>query len=84
MFGRGHGGAFEGMAYGHGGFGPMCMIIFVIIAALLIYFVLKKKNNTNNVDYDILEILKRKYVEGEITEEEYMQKRNVLTNKKNL
>ncbi|MGB3367065.1 MAG: SHOCT domain-containing protein [Acidaminobacteraceae bacterium] len=84
MFGRGYGGGFEGMGHFNGGFEAICMIIFVLIAALLVYFLLKKKNDTNNVDSDILEILKRKYVDGEITEEEYVQKKNVLTNKKHL
>lgn len=85
MFGRGFmERGYDGMFHGHGGFGPMGMILLAVIVIAVIYLLLKKKNNFNNVDSDILEILKRKYVEGEITEEEYVQKKNVLTNKKQL
>lgn len=89
MFGRGYGGGFidracDGILRGHGAFGPMGMIVLLVLALVIIYILYKKKNTSNTADNDILEILKRKYVEGEITEEEFIQKRDVLTNKKHL
>lgn len=88
MFGgRGYGGGFiengcGGMFSGHGSFGMMGMLLLLVLIVAIIYYLSKKKHVSN--DDDILEILKRKYVEGEITEEEYVQKKNVLTNKKHL
>lgn len=88
MFGgRGYGGGFfergcDGLIRGYGAFGMFGLIILILVAVLVIYLIMKNKKT--NPDDEILEILKRRYVEGEITEEEYIQKRNVLTNKKHL
>lgn len=74
------------MRYGYGyemmnGFGIWwAIIIGVGLLALIlvaIYFY-KQNNNTNS---DALELLKMKFVKGEITEEEYESKKSVLLKK---
>ena len=92
MFGRGYGDigfrGCGGLFYGGGVFHIMGMILLVVLAVLLINYIMKnsKSNSTAKIDTDaeVLEILKRRYALGEITEEEYIQKRNVLINKKTL
>jgi len=82
MFGRGF--------YGSGTcgfFGPMMMIGVVILIAILVYFLLKsnksKSSDSKSIDtkYDdanALAILKEKFAKGDITEEEYLNKKNIL------
>lgn len=88
MFGgRGYGSSLFEQAcamwsYGHGPFALFWVLILILLVIAAIYFISKKRNYS--ADNEILESLKRRYVEGIITEEEYVQKRNVLTNKKHL
>jgi putative membrane protein len=70
---------------GRGGWGPMMhngfgyggmfmWIIFLIVIGLLIYFIMqarKTKGQTPTQNESHLDILKRRYVKGEITKEEY-------------
>lgn len=52
--------------------------IFIII---IVYFMFTKKDGRtvfNNEDKEAEEILKRRFVDGEITEEEYMRMKVVL------
>lgn len=51
-------------------------LIFVVIIAALIYFY--RKNKTVNSSDEVLDILKMKFVKGEISEEEYMKKKEIL------
>jgi putative membrane protein len=53
------------------------LVILVIISVVIIFFIGKgrKNKNINN----ILEILKIKYINGEITEEEYKKRKDVLS-----
>ena len=54
----------------------MCFgLLILILVALYIY---KHNNNTNS---DALELLKMKLVKGEITEEEYINKKSILLKK---
>lgn len=56
---------------------------FIIIGAIiiLIFVVLKNKNSNIKNNDEILDILNRKFVNGEISEEEYINKKNILTKK---
>jgi len=82
MYGRGFYGA--GTC---GFFGPMMMIGFVILIAALVYFLLKsnksKSSDSKSIDTKVddsnaLAILKEKFANGEITEEVYLNKKNVI------
>lgn len=79
--------------YGFGGYsliGSFISFIFLIIFLVVIYFVIKKiffngnfdfKNisrSSKNEDYDVLKILNEKLVKGEITEEEYIRKKELI------
>ena len=73
------------MMYGYWGWGlmPMMMIIcFVIIIAIVIFFA--RSSNTNG-GYErnrkSIEILDEKFASGEISEEEYKRKKQVLNEK---
>ena len=75
MFGRGYIGSGFGC---FGGYYSLLMLVagiaITIIVAVLIYKLIK----TNNGDDDALELLKLKFVKGEISEEEYISKKNAL------
>lgn len=82
MFGRGVYGGFQGgpcFGYGMYGLGSgIMMLLVVIIVGILVWQLLKKKEQPHE---DVLEILKMKYINGEITEEEYLKRREVLLKK---
>jgi putative membrane protein len=66
------------MAWGGGGL--MMFFWFILIAALvyaLYYFFAKKPKQSD----EALELLKMKYAKGEISEEEYLSKKNILSKK---
>ncbi len=72
------------MGYGYGmnwGFG---MIIPVILIGLVIYAIVRfsqtnhKNDINNNLGNDGLDILNKRYANGEISEEEYIQKKKQL------
>ena len=78
MFGReiiGH-----SMYFGHGFYGIWSLLIglgiILIIAALLIRRNAKRRYNETG-----LELLKMKLVRGEITEEEYLSKKEIISRK---
>ena len=54
-------------------------IAAVVVLVVVLVKALKKKNNGGGGNDDVLEILKTKYVSGEITEEEYMKKKKILS-----
>jgi len=67
--------------YGMHGFGPgmgLMMAFWVIILVAVVIFVYKKHNRHSN---EALELLKLKFVKGEIDEEEYLNKKNILLKK---
>ena len=67
-----------GMMNGFGIWGGIIMgfgILILILGAIYLY---KQNNNNNN---DALELLKMKFVKGEITEEEYINKKSILLKK---
>lgn len=86
MFGNGFGGGgFRefgncfgyGGGYMHGGFFMLAFLLFAAAAILGILF-LVKKSHSNRADSAVMETLKMKLVSGEITEEEYISKKNAL------
>jgi len=72
------------MGYGYGLMGGFGMIIPLILIVLVIYAVVKlMQNNNGNYDMrngknDAIDILNQRYAKGEISEEEYMQKKKML------
>lgn len=50
--------------------------VLLLIIATIIYF--SRRNSQNTVNSTALELLKMKFVQGEITEEEYLQRNNTL------
>lgn len=86
MFGNGFGGAgFRevgncfGLAggYMHGGFFVLAFLLFTALVLLGTLF-LVKRGNGNRADNTVMEALKMKLVSGEITEDEYLSKKNLL------
>lgn len=86
MFGNGYnGGGFNGIGncfgyaggYMHGGF---LMIAFLLLAAAAILgtVFLVKRAHSHRPDDAVMETLKMKLVSGEITEDEYISKKNAL------
>jgi uncharacterized membrane protein len=73
----------RGVYMGHsmaGGWSWLIGIGAALLLAALLYFAItgsKKKAQDN----DVLEALKMKFVKGEITEDEYMEKKSVLKGK---
>ena len=77
MMGRGF--YSNGACFGAGGIWGSLMMFgtFLIVAALVVWLVKKGSSKDNQ----LLEELKTRFVLGEITEEEYMKKREVLKRK---
>jgi putative membrane protein len=75
MYGRN---GFSGYGCSHfygGGYHMGFMILGILLIVFLIYKFTKKKYSHSN---EIIEVLKMKYISGEINEEEYLQRKNVL------
>jgi len=86
MFGNGfNGGGFQGIGhycgfaggYMHGGFFILAFLLFAALAILGTLFLVKRFHG-NPGDSAVMETLKMKLVSGEITEEEYISKKNAL------
>jgi putative membrane protein len=67
-----------GMMNGFRPWGGIIMGIFLLILILVAIYVYRKNNDTSS---SALELLKMKFVKGEITEEEYINKKNTLLKK---
>ena len=69
--------------YGFGIGGIIMGIIFLFILGIIIYFVViaLRKNTINNdkTTETALDILKKKYAKGEITKEEFEEKKKVIS-----
>ncbi len=60
---------------------PYWHLIVIGVIIILVFIMLNnKKSNIKNND-EIIDILNRKFVSGEISEEEYINKKNILTKK---
>ncbi|KLO22445.1 hypothetical protein X275_03550 [Marinitoga sp. 1197] len=73
--------------YGYGGIiGSLIGFGFMILLIIIVYFLFKnlvkpnnsKKSNVKTNNEDLLRILNEKFVNGEITEEEYMRKKKLI------
>jgi len=81
MFGNGFQGVgncfgFAG-GYMHGGFFVLAFLLFAALALLGTLFLVRKSHG-NKADNAVMEALKMKLVTGEITEDEYISKKNLL------
>ena len=75
MFGRGfwhYGDGFRYFGYYHG------IGILLMLALIIGVFIILRKSSIKSSNDEILNVLKMKYVNGEITEEEYISKKNIL------
>ena len=74
------------MGYGYGIMGGFGMIIPLILTGLIIYAIVRfSQDSHRNYDHhfhrnDALDILNERYAKGEISEEEYIQKKKTLRN----
>lgn len=57
------------------------MIVIIAIVVAIVLFFKSRKKLVNNPTEELLFTLKQRYVNGEISEEEYLQKKSVLTKK---
>ena len=57
------------------------MFFWLILIVAALYFIYKKYNSGSSGNNEALELLKLKFVKGEITEEEYINKKSVLLKK---
>ena len=78
MFGRGFWNSCEGFKY-FGYYHGVGIIVAVVVVLLL--FMLFKRSGRRTSNDEIINALKMKYVNGEITEEEYILKKKVLSGK---
>lgn len=62
-------------------FFPYWHLIVIGAIIMLIFVVLKNKNSNIKNNDEIIDILNKKFVNGEISEEEYINKKNILTKK---
>ena len=78
LFGRGFWHSCYGLRYF--GYYHIAGIIWVIVIAGLL-FIFFKRRSKNISDDEIIYALKMKYVNGQITEEEYISKKKILSGK---
>ncbi|WP_461206328.1 SHOCT domain-containing protein [Clostridium sp. DL1XJH146] len=82
MFNRGYFGNRGCFGYGiMGGWSSLIMIGFAIVIIIVALILWNKRKNFSDNDDQILYELKLKYVQGEISEEEYLSRKNVLKSK---
>jgi putative membrane protein len=72
----------DNKVYKHEG-GFYMMLIFVVIIGILVFYLMSNEKNENNRlnlpgKKTPEDILKEKYVNGEITEEEYLKRKKVI------
>lgn len=67
----------SGYGFMNGGLGILAMVVFAVLAVMLIMHFAKKSGykRTNNI---VFEELKMRFAKGEITEEEYVKRKNIL------
>jgi putative membrane protein len=80
MFGRGYNGLNNCFRFGYGfmngSFGMVMMLAFVVLTVIaIIYFVKRTGNNSGS---NAMEELKMRFARGEISEEEFLKKKNIL------
>lgn len=75
------GGDFFGpVGYGSGGY--IMMGIGIILVGVLIYFLVKNRNGLKYADKESpLELLQKRFINGEINREEFIEMKNILKDK---
>lgn len=64
-------------SFGHGFYGGGLMMLFpLLLIALIVYFVMKNKSPQSGVNP--IDMLNTKYINGDISKEEYEEKLSVL------
>ena len=59
--------------------GSILFLFGIILIGVLIYLAVRKKGFTSGTDLESpLELLQKKYVNGEISKEEYLEKKDIL------
>ncbi|MFL0198864.1 SHOCT domain-containing protein [Clostridium sp. WILCCON 0269] len=75
------------MRYGYWGWGmmPIMIVCFLLIIAIVVFF-MKSFNDSSSYRHNRkpIEILNEKLASGEISEEEYKRKKQILTEKYNI
>lgn len=83
MFGRGYNGIADCFGFGPGfmyGGGMLMMAGLLILAVVaLVLFVKRNGPKKSTAGDEVLEALKMRLVRGEITEEEYIRRKNILS-----
>lgn len=88
MYGRGYFDSFRNNGYGCHGFGLMSnnwltiiLTMILIILAVVLIIKLIQNNKSKTVSSIALDNLKAKFANGDISEEEYLKRKNILENK---
>ncbi len=69
-------------SFGHYQFGGLMFIIGLLFVLVIGYFLLKKRNfNSFENNESPTDVLKKRYVNGEISKEEYLEKKDILKQK---
>lgn len=61
-----------------GGFGWIIPILFIGLIGLGIYYITKSNRNGNNYNANALDMLDHEYAKGNISREEYLERKNDL------
>lgn len=76
-----NGGSLGGMGFGGFGFGSVFMILFWVLLIIGVAFLVKMlmdRNGSRPVQETAEEVLRRHYARGEISREEFKERREVL------
>ena len=81
MFRRGYNGFSNGFGFGsgfmHGGLDIIMMVAFILLTVIaVIYFV--NRTNHQQPRNEALESLKMRFAKGEISEEDYLKRKNII------
>lgn len=80
MFGRGYNGFNNCFGFGNGfmngRFGMVMMLAFVVLTVIAIIYFAKRTGNKSGSN--VMEELKMRFARGEISEEEFLKKKNIL------
>lgn len=80
MFGRGYNGFNNCFRFGYGfthfGFGMFMMLGFAVLIVIAIIYFAKRAGNRSSSN--AMEELKMRFAKGEISEEEYLKKKDIL------
>jgi uncharacterized membrane protein len=80
MFGRGYNGFSNSFGFGsrfmYGGWGMIMMAAFLLAVITVIYFA--KRTGHRQSSYEAMDALKMRLAKGEISEEEFLKRKNIL------